>query len=135
MGSCAIFSRGLIEYRQETSCGREIWMKTIYRAANLSEAHILRGILEESGIETIVQGESLNPLRGMLPVTLETNPSVCILNDDDEERAMKVLEEYREKTDAIVDQTPWICGGCGEEIEPQFTDCWNCGSSRSGPYR
>jgi hypothetical protein len=23
-------------------------------------------------------------------------------------------------------QTPWICTGCGEEIEPQFTQCWQC---------
>ncbi|MGH7830408.1 MAG: DUF7577 domain-containing protein, partial [Candidatus Binatia bacterium] len=25
---------------------------------------------------------------------------------------------------------PWQCRKCGEVIEGQFTDCWNCGSSQ-----
>jgi hypothetical protein len=25
---------------------------------------------------------------------------------------------------------PWRCLGCGEELEPQFGACWQCGHSR-----
>ena len=25
---------------------------------------------------------------------------------------------------------PWTCPKCGEAIEPQFTECWNCGASK-----
>jgi hypothetical protein len=26
----------------------------------------------------------------------------------------------------------WACAGCGESIEGQFSECWNCGRDRSG---
>ena len=26
--------------------------------------------------------------------------------------------------------TPWICEECKEQLEPQFTSCWRCGSER-----
>ena len=25
---------------------------------------------------------------------------------------------------------PWRCSSCGEELEPQFTECWRCGTAR-----
>jgi hypothetical protein len=108
-------------------------MKEIYRAGDLTEAHILRGILEEAGIQVVIRGESLGPLSGAVPFS-ETKPSVWVVDDEDEESAMAILHEYQEKATALVDGNPWTCS-CGEVIEPQFTDCWSCGSSRSGPYR
>jgi hypothetical protein len=27
---------------------------------------------------------------------------------------------------------PWLCNGCNETIEGQFSECWNCGRDRSG---
>ncbi len=26
----------------------------------------------------------------------------------------------------------WTCSKCGEAIDPQFEDCWNCGTSNTG---
>lgn len=26
----------------------------------------------------------------------------------------------------------WVCSNCGERIEPDFDDCWRCGTSRFG---
>jgi RNA polymerase subunit RPABC4/transcription elongation factor Spt4 len=25
---------------------------------------------------------------------------------------------------------PWTCSRCGEVLEPQFAQCWNCGTPR-----
>ena len=36
---------------------------------------------------------------------------------------------------------PWACRTCGEQLEPQFTQCWRCGGERGaseqneGPQR
>ena len=27
-------------------------------------------------------------------------------------------------------QGPWVCGGCTEQLEGQFTTCWKCGGER-----
>jgi hypothetical protein len=27
----------------------------------------------------------------------------------------------------------WTCSDCGEQLEPQFTQCWRCGAA--GPPR
>jgi hypothetical protein len=109
-------------------------MKELYRPRDLPEAHILRGLLESAGIEAYVQGESLVPLRGVLPFA-DAGPSVWVVVDEDLERARELVEEYRAKAEDPVDHSPWTCSGCGEELEPQFTECWNCGASRVGPYR
>ena len=44
-------------------------MKRVYTAHDPTEAHLVKGLLEAAGIEALVQGEHLFPLRGSLPVT------------------------------------------------------------------
>lgn len=46
-------------------------MKQVYTASNLLEAEFLRGLLEARGIRA-VRGESLFPLRGQIPMTIDT---------------------------------------------------------------
>ncbi|MFT5469655.1 MAG: putative membrane protein YvbJ [Verrucomicrobiales bacterium] len=29
----------------------------------------------------------------------------------------------------------WVCPKCGEELEPQFELCWNCGTSSDAPNK
>jgi hypothetical protein len=111
-------------------------MKEIYKALDLTEAYIIKGILQAAEIEVVIRGESLGPLRGMIPMALETNPAVWLVQDEDLARAQKLLTEYHQKlSQEGSDNRPWTCSGCGEESEPQFTDCWNCGLARTSPYR
>ena len=37
-------------------------MKRVYTAHDLTEAHLIKGLLEVEGIEAVVQGEHLFPL-------------------------------------------------------------------------
>jgi hypothetical protein len=104
-------------------------MKVIYRAADLAEAEIVRGLLAAERIDAVVHGGSLTPLRGMIPMTSDTSPTVCILDDAQLEAAEQVLRRYHEQRQDPTEAPAWTCT-CGEEIEPQFTECWSCGRSR-----
>jgi len=105
-------------------------MKRIHASQDASEIEILRGLLADEGIETKVLNESVRALSGEVPYTLAM-PEVWVVNDDDEERALAVVErmESGEAAAALVGQ-PWKCPRCGEAIEGQFTKCWKCGTNR-----
>ena len=99
-------------------------MKKVYLARDLSDAHLLKGFLEGE-----VQGESLWKLRGEIPITEDTAPSVWV-PDEDYDRAMELVETFHVgEASAPVEGKPWRCA-CREENEGQFTECWNCGRSR-----
>ena len=66
---------------QQTHSAGGYDMKCVYTAHNPTEAHLVKGLLEAEGIETVVRGEHLFPLRGIIPVTADTNPSVWVVND------------------------------------------------------
>ena len=106
-------------------------MKKIYTAANPADAHIVRGILESYEIDCEVRGESLFSVRGELPMVGDTFPTVWILHDEDGKEAQKIVDEIdRKRNGPSTENTHWICDGCGETLESQFTACWQCGKSK-----
>ncbi len=106
-------------------------MKRVYTAHDPTEAHLVKGLLEAEGIEAIVQGEHLFPLRGSLPVTSDTNPSVWVANDMDFNRGRTIAQAYDHGARADREGAPhWRCLRCGENLEGQFTACWKCGATR-----
>ena len=52
----------------------------IYSAANATEAHLIRGILEQEAIETILSGEDLSIATGGLPT--EVVQVKILVNED-----------------------------------------------------
>lgn len=106
-------------------------MLNVYSARNPTEAHLLKGILESYGIPCEVRGEALFGLRGEVPLTPDTAPSVWIVDDADRDETRRILKEY-EKSNMLdgSDKESWICRYCGEDSEGQFTKCWNCGRPR-----
>ena len=105
-------------------------MKQIYIADDPTEAHLVKGILEQYGISCEVRGEALWSARGQLPLTSETLPSLWIADDSKFEEAKGLIEQFKNKTLAADAGTSWKCPSCGVEVEGQFTDCWQCGASR-----
>lgn len=106
-------------------------MKKVYIAQNPPDAHFVAGILQEHGISCEVLGEDLWSARGALSVSPDTLPAVWIRDDDKFEQAQKLVRQYENKTlNATAGDNPWKCPNCGEEIEAQYTDCWQCGTSR-----
>ena len=45
------------------------------------------------------------------------------------ERARELVEQ--ELHGPGLEEPAWTCPGCGERIEGQFTECWNCGRERA----
>jgi hypothetical protein len=100
-------------------------LKRIYSSFNLAAVHHARNLLEAAGIRAVVRNEYLSSAMGDLPPA-ECQAELWLLRDLDAERAARILslQEHAE-------ETPWDCSACGEQAEPQFTQCWRCGAYRA----
>ena len=115
-------------------------MKHVYTGRDEMDAHFVRGLLEQQGIQAVVQGEALGTAMSGLPLSNESTPSVWV-EEVDAQRAAAIVEEYtsRDKANANPEsgderRSLWICPNCGEKVEDQFTQCWKCSHKRpSGP--
>ena len=103
-------------------------MKKVYIAGHPTEAHLIKGLLESYNISCEVRGEALFGVRGEVPITADTLPSVWVHDDDDFEKAREIVKDYDRGSSAAHAQSLWKCPNCGEVLEPQFTECWNCGT-------
>lgn len=96
-------------------------MQRLYSAANLPEAHLVRGLLAADGIEARVFNEYAGGALGELPFN-ETAPSVWI-EARDLPRARQVIATYE---NAVAAPGVTRCGACGEESPRDFSICWQC---------
>ncbi len=99
-------------------------MKRVYRAASLLQVAHARNVLITAGIRCELRNQYLAGALGDLPM-LETWPQLYV-EDADERFALSVLA----RASAVTSGSPWICDACHEQLEPQFTCCWRCGSER-----
>jgi len=103
-------------------------MKPLHTARHATEAHLIRGYLESQGITAIVRGEYLAGGVGELPADL---CKVWVIDDREFARADDLLRQFlRGEAAREHAHERWHCARCREDIEGQFTDCWNCGASR-----
>jgi hypothetical protein len=100
-------------------------MKRLCRAASLPDAHILRGVLEQSGIEAHVFNENAQSGVGQLPVT-EALPEVWVADERDLARAQQVIREFESAPRVTASAA---CSRCGEDNPANFQVCWNCGAA------
>jgi hypothetical protein len=115
-------------------------MQHVYTARDALDANFLKGLLEQEGINSVVQGEPLQETWGNLPLSDESLPSVWVA-EQDVPKALPIVEDYkrRDQADAALDELPprptWTCPNCGQNVEEQFTQCWHCGHNRpaAGP--
>ena len=97
-------------------------MKRVYRAASLLQVAHARNVLITAGIRCELRNQYLAGAMGDLPM-IETWPQLYV-DDADERFALSALA----RAAAAPSGTPWTCPHCGEELVPQFTQCWRCGS-------
>jgi hypothetical protein len=97
-------------------------MQRLYSAANLPEAHLVRGLLMAAGIEARVFNEYASGALGELPFA-EVAPSVWIEEEHDLTRARQIIATYEHAAAA-----PGVtrCTACGEENPHDFAVCWYC---------
>ncbi len=101
-------------------------MKRVYSAEHGLMTEHIKHILEEEGISSMIKNQNLIGGVGELP-PIECWPEVWILEDEDYDRASHIISDLLK--DSTEYQAAWVCR-CGETIEGQFTDCWNCGTAR-----
>jgi hypothetical protein len=99
-------------------------MRRVYSSHNLAAVHHARNLLAAEGIASVVRNEFLSSAMGELPPA-ECQIELWLLNDSDLWRAERALRP------APALQALWRCVNCSEQAEPQFTQCWRCGSYRS----
>ena len=97
----------------------------IYKAANLSEAHMLEGLFKSKCIEAKFLGESLSVGAGELPMeVLQIDIYVKLRN---QEKAKAVIIEY-EKNIKKENIKSWLCDKCKNINPGNFEICWKCSS-------
>ena len=102
-------------------------MRKIYEHLEYARVGHYQGILETAGIPTMVKNLGASGAVGEIPFT-EVFPELWVVEDGDYDRALELLEAYREPDTANLPD--WTCPRCGEAVEKQFGECWNCGASR-----
>jgi hypothetical protein len=100
-------------------------MKRVFRAATLLQVAHARNVLVTAGIHCELRNQYLAGALGDLPM-METWPQLYV-DDGDERFALSALA----RAASAPSGSDWICSGCGEELEPQFTQCWRCGALSS----
>ncbi len=92
----------------------------LYRAANMIEAHAVKGYLEQHGILVRVLGEALGGAAGELPV--DSQEVRLLVERCQQSRARTLLNRYQQEL------APWQCDACGEQNDGHFEVCWRCGA-------
>ncbi len=101
-------------------------MKRVYSAPVLALVENVKNVLELNGIESTISNQYLSAVVGEVP-PIETWPQLWV-KEEDAERAKEIIEAAN--TDVAESRETWVCPKCGEELEGQFTECWNCGTGK-----
>ncbi len=87
----------------------------------------LKNVLENQGIICLIKNENLLSAAGGLP-PIDCWPEIWVAEESQYDQAKVIIEAAL--SSQVLPGLPWKCPGCGEEHQPQFTECWNCGGSR-----
>ena len=97
-------------------------MKRVYTAADFMLVGHLEAVLQRHRIDCVVKNRHLVGGAGELPPT-EVWPEIWVA-EHDARRAREVIAGVLAE-DAPV-PPDWTCPRCGEHVEGQFAECWNC---------
>jgi hypothetical protein len=97
-------------------------MKLLIRTRDAVLLERLKDLLTHSEVPFVLKdgsgAESVDAAGGV--------PELWVEDDADEPYATELLSEARADDQGEY----WVCAKCGEENEPQFSDCFHCGSHR-----
>lgn len=105
-------------------------MRKIYEHADFTMVGYYQTVLEEAGILTLVKNVGASIGTGEIPFT-EVYPELWVMEDAEYDRAESLLRALREEgPPESAAQLEWTCPNCGEKVEGNFGECWNCGTDR-----
>lgn len=100
----------------------------VYRAANGTEAHLIKGMLEQHGIMVRIFGDGLSSGIGELPVDV-MQVEIQVKRGYRKLARQLILEYESRARETDTSSTSWICSECKEENPVAFDLCWNCSGS------
>ncbi|HKB84232.1 MAG TPA: DUF2007 domain-containing protein [Burkholderiales bacterium] len=98
-------------------------MLKIYSAPTLPDAHFVRGLLMQAGIDAKVFNENAQSVMGEIPFH-QAWPEVWIMDTGDATQARELIHQIERPQTA---SNPVFCPYCHEENPANFHTCWNCG--------
>lgn len=109
----------------------EAIMQKVFVAEHHAQAYLVHDLLRSNGIDAHVRGESLlNTIPGS-SVIPGTAPEVWILNSDQADTALEHIRRFTSDEPLPNSSGPsWQCPNCSETLEPQFSECWKCGTAK-----
>ncbi len=85
-------------------------------------------LLQDHGIPFLIKnGDPVGAAAGEVP-PIVCWPELWVHEGEAGAKAQSLLQ--RSLPPEGSETQPWSCGRCGENIEPQFGACWNCGAGR-----
>ena len=105
-------------------------MYEVFRHWDTATVGLVNGLLEDAGIKTILRNwEGSNIVEIPIPVIY---PNVCVLDKEDFERAKDFISAFRQSPKTNGED--WHCEKCGEAVELELNECWNCGEVKIMAY-
>ena len=104
-------------------------MKKIFVSTDHFMIGHIKNLLENQDIACTIKNLHVSNLPAFIP-SCEIVPEVWILDDLCYPEAKKIITEafdFSKKPEGKL----WECSNCKEIIEPQFSECWNCGQEKS----
>ncbi|MES1924520.1 DUF2007 domain-containing protein [Salinisphaera sp. T31B1] len=100
--------------------------REVYLAADPVNAEIAKDVLAGHGIAAHVRNQYLWGGMGDLPANVY--PSVWVDDEVDFAAAKALIRRF--ERGALAHGRPWQCPNCGENLDAQFEQCWNCQAVR-----
>lgn len=91
-----------------------------------------KSILETEGIASFIRNEHSQTLGfgfyGMFQRQGFLEPVLCIVADDEFERAIAILAQHHHPDSC--GNAEWTCPACKESNPPSFDECWKCQTAK-----
>jgi hypothetical protein len=97
-------------------------MKKVFSSQDPVTISHYKNILANQGVACVLKNYYLTGAAGKLPLNA-CWPELWVLDDNQHQQALAILDQYN----TPITGNTWICPSCGENIEPQFALCWQCG--------
>ena len=98
---------------------------SIYQAENVTEAHLVKNLLLDEGIEAKVASE-------FEPFSLPITPTEVVVKREDEARARAIVDAYDDEQERRAMRPDWVCPACEANVIGALDECDACGASRPG---
>ena len=106
-------------------------LREAYKAANLPEAHLVAGLMRQTGLSVTMTNADVLSAAGELPPHAVL-PTLWVRGEADLDRAREVVELYEQRLgDTTLASLPdFTCAACGEISPGNFESCWQCQKPR-----